>query len=114
MKTLLAHIGWYFDKAEARKEALWMKQNGMNLASKDDMIRKGHFNHGYHHNPDGRDIRPPHHIHFPTVNYPALDRTHTYAYSVQANNDYISALKRLCIDTNIDLHNATLPLIRAW
>lgn len=84
----------------------------INLAAGDDMLRKGHFNHAYHHNPNGVDIPPPHHIHFPTYNYPSLDRQHTYAYSVQADNDYLSALQKLCFDTNISLHNASLPLLR--
>jgi hypothetical protein len=84
----------------------------INLASGDEMLRKGHFNHSYHHNPNGVDIPPPHHIHFPTQNFPSLDRPHTYAYPVKADNDYLSALKKICNDTNIDLHNASLPLLR--
>ena len=84
----------------------------INLSAGDDALRKGHFNHGYHHNPDGIDIPPPNHIHFPTNDYPLLDRPHTYAYVVKSDNDYLSALKKLCSDTNISLHNAALPLLR--
>lgn len=83
----------------------------INLAAGEETLRKGHFNHGYHHNPDGRDIQPPHHIHFPTYNYPLLDRQHTYAYPVKADNNYIAALQKLCLDTNINLHDASLPLL---
>ncbi|NQT71300.1 MAG: hypothetical protein HQ553_00850 [Chloroflexi bacterium] len=84
----------------------------INLAAGDDVLRNGHFNHGYHHNPNDRDIRPPHHIHFPTSTYPSLDRHHTYAYPVKSNGDYLSALQKFCSDTNIYLHNASLPLLR--
>jgi hypothetical protein len=84
----------------------------INLASVDEPLRKGHFNHGWHHNPDGRDIKPPNHVHFPTADYPALDRQHTYAYPVKSETDYLSALEKFCDDTNISIQAISLPLPR--
>ena len=47
----------------------WKDRTGrvyIDLASVDIVFRKGHFNQErYHHNPDGRYIKPPHHINFP-------------------------------------------------
>lgn len=100
---------------EVLRLTLTMEKHGkisINLAAGDEALRKGHFNHDWHHNPNGQDIPPPHHIHFPTANYPSLDRQHTYAYSVQAENNYLAALQKFCADNNIYLHNASLPLLR--
>ncbi len=79
------------------------------LTSMENVFRKGHFRHDWHHNPDGRNIKPPHHIHFPTQNFPFSKRA-TYAYPVKSDNDYLSALSKFCNDTNIDLHHAAIPL----
>jgi hypothetical protein len=94
----------------------WEDRQGklyIELTSIDNTIfRKGHFKHDWHHNPDGRDIWPPHHIHFPTKKYPRLDRKPTYAYPVQSENDYLSALSKFCNDANIELRHASIPLLR--
>ena len=82
------------------------------LTSIDSIFRKGHFNQErYHHNPDGRDIKPPHHIHFPTRKYP-LNGQSTYAYRISSSKDYLNNLISFCNDTNIDLNHASIPLMR--
>ncbi len=103
----------------ATKEVLrlteWEDRQGkvfINLTFDEDTYRKGHFNTDWHHNPNGEDIRPPHHIHFPTVKYPKLERPPTYAYPVKSDNDYLSALTKFCEDSNIELHGASVPLLR--
>ena len=82
------------------------------LSSSDNIIfRLGHFNHpDYHHNPNGRDIPPPRHIHFPTVKFSDLNIHHSYAYPVDNGSDLIEALKRFCGDANIRIMNIRLPL----
>ena len=70
----------------------------------------------HHHNPNGVNIPPPHHIHFPTVKYP-LDGEHSYAHPVEATDDksgvdYISALRLFCDYTNIVLSGVSIPMIR--
>lgn len=103
------------DTRESLRLSLSMEKQekiSINLSSGQEALRKGHFNHDWHHNPDGRNVRPPHHIHFPTANYPSLDRPHTYAYAVRSETDYLSALKGFCNDTNISIHNVSLPLPR--
>jgi len=69
-----------------------------------------------HHNPNGVDILPPHHIHFPTVIYPLEGRS-SYAHPVrhtddETGTDYISALRLFCAYTNIMLSGASVPIIR--
>ncbi len=103
------------DTRELLRLSLSIEKQGkvsINMVSGDEPLRKGHFNHGWHHNPDGRNIRPPNHMHFPTVNYPSLDRRYTYAYPVQSGTDYLSALEKFCNDTNISIHDVPLPLLR--
>ncbi|MCK4368163.1 MAG: hypothetical protein KAV68_00615 [Dehalococcoidales bacterium] len=104
---------------EETKETLrlieWEDRQGkiyIELTSIDNIFRKGHFNQDWHHNPDCNNIKPPHHIHFPTEKYPRLDRRPTYAYSVKSQNDYLNALSKFCNDTNIELRNASIPLMR--
>ena len=92
----------------------WEDREGklcIQLTLTDKIFRKGHFSHDWHHNPDGRNIRPPHHIHFPTEKFPLRKRS-TYAYPVKTESDYLSALLKFCNDTNIDLHHASIPLMR--
>lgn len=88
----------------------------INLLGKDATFRKGHFNEtDWHHNPDGRNISPPHHSHFPTSKYPNLDRPHTYAHPVQVDSnflDFLNALRTFCEYVNIELHGVSLPLLR--
>ncbi|MCJ7426779.1 MAG: hypothetical protein MUO17_06620 [Dehalococcoidales bacterium] len=93
----------------------WEDRQGklsIELTSIDNIFRKGHFNQDWHHNPNGNNIRPPHHIHFPTEKYPKLDRKPTYAYPVESENDYLNALSKFCNDTNIELRYASIPLLR--
>ena len=94
----------------------WLERDGkinINLTINTDSVRKGHFNHKWHHNPNGKEIPPPHHIHFPTVKYRNLDRRHTYAYQVRVNdNDYLSVLKIFCEHVNIRITGVALPLLR--
>lgn len=84
----------------------------ISIASGELTLRNGHFNGDYHTNPDGTHVRPPNHIHFPTKNYPSLERRHTYAYHAISNTDYLSALKKICDDSNIDLRSVSLPLLQ--
>lgn len=103
------------DTGELLRLSLSIEKEGnvsINMVSGDEPLRKGHFNHDWHHNPDGHNIRPPNHIHFPTANYPSLDRPNTYAYPVQSETDYLSALEKFCNDTNISIHAVPLPLPR--
>jgi len=80
-------------------------------------VRRGHFQgRDYHHNPNGVNIPPPHHIHFPTMKYP-LNQRQTYAHPVRptadrSGADYISALQLFCDHNNITLNKVSLPLIR--
>lgn len=85
----------------------------IDLAHDGTFLRKGHFNHGWHHNPNGREIPPPHHIHFPTTKYPSLSaRSPKYAYSINSNNNYVDALLRLCDHNNIEIRGVSVPLTR--
>jgi hypothetical protein len=98
----------------------WMDRIGrFHLGLEDSNIkyRRGDFQETrYHHNPNGINIRPPHHIHFPTVKYP-LNGEHGYAHPVKPTDsksgaDYISALQLFCDYTNIILSGVSLPIIR--
>jgi hypothetical protein len=88
----------------------------INLFGEGVAFRKGHFNETrWHHNPDDRNIPPPHHNHFPTSKYPNLDRPHTYAHPVRADSDcldFLNALRTFCEYVNIELHGVSLPLLR--
>jgi len=81
-----------------------------------DTLRRGDFKETrHHHNPNGANIPPPHHIHFPTIKYP-LNQEHTYAYPVKPSQDKsgeddISALRLFCDYTKIILAGVNLPLI---
>jgi len=100
---------------ELMRLAEWVDVRGrvfVDLVHEDNTLRKGHFNHDWHHNPNGRDISPPHHIHFPTLRYPNLDRMPTYAYPVKANSDYLNVLRKFCDDANIAIQGVPLPLLR--
>jgi len=103
------------DTQEILRLTEWEDRQGkifINLTFSEDTYRKGHFNTGWHHNPSCNDIRPPHHIHFPTVKYPKIERPITYAYPVNCDSDYLSALRKFCDDTNIELRGASIPLLR--
>ena len=92
----------------------WVDTAGkINIDLTDDgsILRQGHFNHSGHHNPNGTDIPPPNHIHFPTMKLPNLRRHPAYAYPVRANCNYIEALVRYCADTNIQIEGAKIPWI---
>jgi hypothetical protein len=87
----------------------WVDRIGrfhLGLENPNTKYRRGDFQEKtYHHNPNGKDIPPPHHIHFPTTKYP-LDGEHSYAYPVKptidkSGADYISALQLFCDYTNI-------------
>ena len=73
------------------------------------ILRQGHFNHGWHHNPNGVDIPPPNHIHFPTVKHRDLTRHPAYAYRVKSASNYIEALAKYCSHSNIDIEGAAIP-----
>lgn len=102
------------DTDEVMRMTEWVDTMGkiyIDLASDGNFLRKGHFNQGWHHNPNGRDIPPPHHVHFPTVNYPSLNtRSKKYAYSIKTNNNYVDALLRLCDHNNIEVRGVSIPL----
>lgn len=78
----------------------------LGLANISDTYRRGDFKvNSYHHNPNGVDIPPPHHIHFPTIKY-SLKERHTYAHPVEptsdkSGEDFISVLRLFCDHTNI-------------
>lgn len=104
---------------ERTKELLrlteWIDREGkvyIDLTVGSDFLRRGHFNDGWHHNPDGRDIPPWHHIHFPTVNFSNLTRHPSYAYPVQSDSDYVAALQTFCRNVNINIRAVALPLLR--
>lgn len=88
----------------------------LRLVNTSDTYRRGDFRvDSYHHNPNGMDIPPPHHIHFPTIKY-SLNQRHTYAHPVQpasdeSGEDFISVLQLFCDYTNITLSGVSLPLI---
>jgi len=88
----------------------------LGLVNTSDIYRRGDFKvNSYHHNPNGRDIPPPHHMHFPTIKYP-LNQRHTYAHPVQptsdkSGGDFISVLQLFCDYTNIMFSGVSLPLI---
>jgi len=84
----------------------------IDLCVSSDFLRKGHFNHGWHHNPNGRDVPPPHHMHFPTVKFRNLNRPHSYAYRVQSGRTYLEALQTFCEHVNINIRAVPLPLLR--
>lgn len=81
------------------------------------LYRRGDFKEkNFHTNPNGFKVPPPHHIHFPTKQYP-LEGMHTYAYPVKptyndTGEDYISSLRLFCDNNNIRLGSVTLPLIK--
>lgn len=88
-----------------------MGQIYIDLAHDGNFLRKGHFNQGWHHNPNGRDIPPPHHVHFPTAKYPSLNaHSPKYAYSIKANNNYVEALLKFCDHNNIKVRGISIPL----
>lgn len=102
------------ETSETLRLVEWEDRQGkifLEITAVDNTFRKGHFNQGWHHNPNRMEIKPPHHIHFPTKNYPLTMRP-TYAYPVKSDKDYLSALSRFCNDTNIELSYATIPLMR--
>jgi hypothetical protein len=88
----------------------------LGLANTSDTYRRGDFKvDSYHHNPNGVDIAPPHHMHFPTVKY-SLKGRHTYAHPVQptgdkSGEDFVSVLRLFCDYTNIVLSGVSLRLI---
>jgi hypothetical protein len=98
----------------------WMDGRGrfhLRLQDPDTKYRRGDFQETrFHHNPNGVDIPPPHHIHFPTTTYP-LDGEHSYAHPVKPTRaksgaDYISALWLFCDYANIVLGGVSIPIIR--
>lgn len=98
---------------EILRLAEWVGSQGkvnINLQkTSEDIYRKGHYNHPKpHHNPNCRTIGN-HHVHFPTLKYPNLNRRTTYAHSVSPTNDYIKALKGFCELVNIDMQGVTIP-----
>ena len=84
----------------------------VNLSGSPDTLREGHFNFpGYHHNPSGVDVPPPHHIHFPTTKYPKFSyTTSSYAYQVSGNTDYMNAMQMFCYNNNINIQGLNYPL----
>jgi hypothetical protein len=98
----------------------WMDGRGrfhLRLEGSDIKYRRGDFQETrFHHNPNGAEIPPPHHIHFPTTKYP-LEGEHSYAHPVKPRDgksgaDYISALWLFCDYTNITLSGVSIPIIR--
>lgn len=98
----------------------WVDRIGrfhLGLEDSNTKYRRGDFQATrYHHNPNGVEIAPPHHIHFPTVKYP-LDGEHSYAHPVEptenkSGEDYITALQLFCDYTNTVLSGVSIPIIR--
>lgn len=111
------------DSREELRLTEWEDREGklyIDLRHKSSFVRKGHFNHTWHTNPNKQAIPPPHHIHFPTANYPLKEhfymyqKEHTYAYQVQSENDCVNALLKFCLDTNIDIQGIWFPLLRRY
>ena len=107
------------ESGEVLRFTEWKDRAGrfhLSLVNTSDIYRRGDFKeNSYHHNPDGRNIPPPHHMHFPTIKYP-LNQRHTYAHPVkpasdQSGEDFISVLRLFCDYTNIMLSGVSLPLI---
>jgi len=119
-KAFLPPVSFEIDViVQSTKELLrlteWIDKAGkvyIDLALSNDFLRKGHFNHGWHHNPNIRNIPPPHHIHFPTVKFRNLTRPHSYAYRVQSGGTYLEALQTFCEHVNINIRAVPLPLLR--
>jgi hypothetical protein len=88
----------------------------LGLANTSDTYRRADFKvASYHHNPNGVDIPPPHHMHFPTVEH-SLKERHTYAHPVsptgdKSGEDFVSVLRLFCDYTNIMLGRVNLRLI---
>lgn len=109
---------------KATKETLrlteWQDTLGkvfINLAHDRRTLRKGHLNEmRWHQNPKGRAVRPPHHMHFPTTQYPNLDleRASTCAHPILGKQrvSFIDALRGFCGYVNIELHGVSVPLLR--
>lgn len=104
------------DTGEVLRMVVWMDREGkvfVNLEMTGFMYRKGHYNQSdYHHNPNGTDIRPPHHIHFPTVKYSNLNEPHSYAYPVKSGSNYLEILKQFCQHSNIEIVSVKIPFGR--
>lgn len=77
------------------------------------IVRLGHFNRKQGHtNPNKSYVPPPHHIHFPTMKFPNLDRSnHKYAFRVKCNNTLTDTLTAFCDTNNIDLTPYTRSLV---
>ena len=104
------------DTNESLRLVEWIDREGkifINLSYSEDIFRKGHFKQDWHTNPNGAKIRPPHHMHFPTIKYCNLDRRHTYAYPINADIDidYVNALKKFCDYINTRLEGVSIPLL---
>lgn len=101
------------DTGEVLRMVEWVDREGkvfVNLEMVGFPFRKGHYNQpNYHHNPDGRNIRPPHHIHFPTVKYQNLNEPRSYAYPTNCESNYLDVLKEFCQCNNIDIVSLKLP-----
>jgi hypothetical protein len=93
----------------------WIDKSGritISLSRDNKFYRNGHYNRpNYHHNPSGANVRPPHHIHFPTVKYNDINKHPNYAHPVDSENDYINTLCTFCDCVNINLGAISLPLL---
>jgi len=95
----------------------WIDNAGkvyIDLTLSNDFLRKGHFKHDWHHNPNGRNIPPPHHVHFPTAKFNNLTRPHSYAFPVKLGSNYLEALEVFCEQVNISIKAVPLPLLRRF
>ncbi len=108
------------ESGESIRLTEWVDRIGrfhLGLENSNTKYRRGDFQANKpHHNPNGKNIYPPHHIHFPTIKYP-LNGGKSYAHPVKpaddkTGEDYISALRLFCDYTNILLSGASLPMIR--
>ncbi|MBA7526434.1 hypothetical protein ES705_18596 [subsurface metagenome] len=101
------------DTGEVLRMVEWVDREGkvfVNLEMVDFPFRKGHYNQpNYHHNPDGRNIRPPHHVHFPTVKCQNLNEPHSYAYPANGGSNYLEVIKEFCQCNNIEIVSLKLP-----
>jgi len=108
------------DTREVLRLVEWIEKDDrvfieLSPADGESHLRKGHFNNPedeWHHNPNSRNIHPPHHIHFPTAKYPNLSMQHTYAHPVEARCDYLGAFAGFCDCVNIRYEGVSIPLLR--
>ena len=85
------------------------------LTSQNYILRQGNFNvTKIHTNPVAKQkVYPPHHIHFPTVNYHDLTKRHRYAYQLNGcGTSGKEILTRFLDESNIKAEGFSLPFVK--